>query len=120
MEKQEPVVEALSAARDGVAASAEAVESAGARLTVAEAEVDAEFAEVTDARGRAAGEIPADVLDEYSTLRGQLGGIAVARLEAGQCLGCNLGLSAVEVDRIRGLSPDETVHCEECGRLLVR
>ena len=34
--------------------------------------------------------------------------------------GCHLGLSAVEVDRIRKLSPEEPVHCEECGRLLVR
>jgi hypothetical protein len=36
------------------------------------------------------------------------------------CQGCHLALPAVEVDRIRKLSVDEAVHCEECGRLLVR
>ena len=34
--------------------------------------------------------------------------------------GCHLRLSAVEVDRIRKLAADVLVHCEECGRLLVR
>jgi hypothetical protein len=29
-------------------------------------------------------------------------------------------LSAVEIDRIRHLSLDDPVNCEECGRLLVR
>jgi predicted nucleic acid-binding Zn-ribbon protein len=48
------------------------------------------------------------------------GGIGAARLQGATCLGCNLGLPAVVVDRIRKLDPDEVVHCEECGRILVR
>ena len=64
--------------------------------------------------------MPEDLWPEYDRLRAALGGVAVARLVNGTCQGCHLRLSAVEVDRIRKLSPDEPVHCEECGRLLVR
>jgi predicted nucleic acid-binding Zn-ribbon protein len=60
------------------------------------------------------------LVSEYERLRAGLGGIGVARLEGGRCLGCQLMLSAVERDRLKGLPPDEVVHCEECGRLLVR
>lgn len=119
MERLEPVTEGLGAARDEAVSSTAAVEASAVRLTTAEAEVEVELADATAARAASASGIAAEVLEDYETLRGQLGGIAVARLEAGVCSGCNLGLSAVEVDRIRGLSPDETVHCEECGRLLV-
>ena len=49
-----------------------------------------------------------------------LGGVAVAKLEGNSCRGCHLQLSAVEVGRIRKLDPDVLVHCEECGRILVR
>ena len=53
-------------------------------------------------------------------LRSRLGGVAVARLVGKTCQGCHLQLSAVEIDRIRRLDVDELVHCEACGRLLVR
>ncbi|MDZ7733961.1 MAG: C4-type zinc ribbon domain-containing protein [Acidimicrobiia bacterium] len=59
-------------------------------------------------------------LEEYEKLRRQLGGIGVAPLEGGTCGGCNLTLSAVERDRIKSEPPDAVIHCEECGRLLVR
>ena len=64
--------------------------------------------------------MPDELWPEYDALRSQLGGVAVARLAGATCQGCHLALSAVEVDRIRKLPVDEPVHCEECGRLLVR
>lgn len=91
-----------------------------ARLVAAEAEVDAEIAEVEAARAAAAGKIGAEQLADYERRRAALGGVAVARLVGSSCGGCHLTLSAVEIDRIRKLSPDEPVACEECGRLLVR
>ena len=71
-------------------------------------------------RDKAAAGVPDELWPEYDTLRAQLGGVAVARLVGSTCQGCHLALSAVEVDRIRKLGVDEIVHCEECGRLLVR
>ena len=63
---------------------------------------------------------PTDLMGEYERLREQLDGIAVAELRSGQCLGCHLSLSAVEVDRIKREPADAVVHCGECGRILVR
>jgi hypothetical protein len=95
-------------------------DTAAAALAEAEAAVDAELAEVTAARERVAAEVPAEQLADYEDRRRRLGGIAVARLVGTSCGGCHLTLSAVEVDRLRRLPPDETAACEECGRLLVR
>lgn len=91
-----------------------------AELAETEAEIDAELATVRQERDAIAAEVPEDLWPEYDRLRAQLGGVAIARLAGSTCQGCHLALSAVEVDRIRHLSPDEPVHCEECGRLLVR
>ena len=92
------------------------------RAAIAEDEVvlDAELATVQAERAALVVEVDADLLAEYDQLRHQAGGIAIARLVGGSCGGCHLGLSAVEVDRIKHLPPDEPVHCEECGRLLAR
>ena len=96
----------------------------GARLdgviAAAEAEIDGELAGVMGERDQLASAIPEDMLRTYERLRDRLGGIAVARLEGGQCLGCHLSLPATEVDAIRRAAPDAVVFHEECGRILVR
>ena len=91
-----------------------------ASLAEAEAEIADELESVRKERAEAAAGVPDDLWPEYDLLRSQLGGVAVARLVGTTCQGCHLQLSAVEVDRIRKLGVDEIVHCEECGRLLVR
>jgi predicted nucleic acid-binding Zn-ribbon protein len=120
MELTEPV----DAQRDELAAQREKVDadakSVTATLAAAEAAIVAERAEVQRDRDAAAEKVPGELWPEYDELRAQLGGVAIARLVGTTCQGCHLALSAVEVDRIRKLSPDEPVHCEECGRLLVR
>lgn len=120
MELSEPV----EAHRDQLAAERERLEAESQRLTAelaaAEAEVNAEIESVRREREQAAAAVPDDLWPEYDALRAQLGGVAVARLVGSTCQGCHLALSAVELDRIRKLSVDEPVHCEECGRLLVR
>jgi predicted nucleic acid-binding Zn-ribbon protein len=89
-------------------------------LTVAAAEIDAESDGVRAARTAAIDGVPEELVAEYERLRATLGGVGIARLVGSQCEGCHLNLSAVELDRIRHLDDDEPVHCEECGRLLVR
>lgn len=119
MELTEPVdaeLASLGARRAGLTAEAENV---AAEIAAAEAEIAAELAEVRSGRDAAAVEVPDALWPEYDRLRERFGGVAIARLVGTTCQGCHLGLSAVEVDRIRHLSPDEPVHCEECGRLLV-
>src|ERR687898_620844 len=83
-------------------------------------ELAVELGEVRAEREAAAKSVPDELWTEYDELRSRLGGVAIARLAGTTCQGCHLALSAVEVDRIRKVSLDEAVHCEECGRLLVR
>jgi predicted nucleic acid-binding Zn-ribbon protein len=90
-----------------------------ATLRTAEADIDAELERVLAAREKAASTVPEPLLAEYEQLRSRLRGVGVSRLTNGQCGGCHLRLSAVELDRIRKGPPDAIVHCEECGRLLV-
>ncbi len=82
--------------------------------------IDADLERVQGERDAIAAAIDPELLEEYDKLRPQSGGIAIARLVSGHCGGCHLGLSAVEIDRIKKLPPDAPAHCEECGRLLAR
>jgi predicted nucleic acid-binding Zn-ribbon protein len=119
MEELEPV----DAERAGLLAQRATLDARSTELLAAiaeaEAEIDAELSTVRTGRERAAASVPSELLSEYERLRSRLGGIAVARLNGSNCGGCHLTLSAVEIDRIKSLDPDEPVHCEECGRLLV-
>lgn len=85
-----------------------------------EVAIDGELARVRAERDALAGGIEAELRPQRLVLGEQLGGIAIARLVGGSCGGCHLGLSAVEVDRIKKLPPEAPAHCEECGRLLAR
>lgn len=117
IEEVDAEVEALAAG----AAAAEA-ELAGSReqLTEAEVVVQAEIDQENTARSTEAADIPETALASYEDLRNRMGGVAVARLRNGTCEGCHLGLSAMELDRIRHAPADEVCYCEECGRILVR
>ncbi|MDZ7677055.1 MAG: C4-type zinc ribbon domain-containing protein [Acidimicrobiales bacterium] len=115
----EPVDEARAALDAEASTLAGRRSSVEAQLEDAEREVSAELSEVTAAREAASAEVPAETLQDYEARRKHLGGIAIARLHGTSCGGCHLTLSAVEIDRIRKLPPDEPATCEECGRMLV-
>lgn len=120
MEALEPVDAARAALLSQRGVLDERANGLRAELAEAETEIDAERVTLQQQRAAAATDVDDDLWPEYDKLRDRLGGIAIARLVGSTCHGCHLGLSAVEVDRIRRLSSDEAVHCEECGRLLVR
>lgn len=117
-------IEPLEADLTGLAARRTALDDQGtslrAQIAESEVEIDGEIERVTSERSELAGGIEPELLAEYETLRPQLAGIAIARLVGGSCGGCHLSLSAVEVDRIKRLPPEEPARCEECGRLLAR
>jgi predicted nucleic acid-binding Zn-ribbon protein len=116
-------LEPQDAALASVEAEAEAVLETRtvleAQIAAEESEIARQVAIVTENRLSAAESVPAELLAEYEKLRGHLGGIGVARVVHGTCAGCNLHLSATELDRIHKLTGDELEHCEQCGRLLV-
>lgn len=116
LETEQSALAELEDMRSQVVARREDAEMA---LTAAAAEIDAEAEVARAARDEAVVGVPEEVLAEYERLRKVMGGVGIARLNGSRCEGCHLALSAVEMDRIKHLDSDETVHCEECGRLLV-
>jgi uncharacterized protein len=64
--------------------------------------------------------IPSDLLSLYEKLRADHDGIGAARLYRGQCEGCRIELTPVDISRIRESAADEVIRCEECRRILVR
>lgn len=119
MEQLEPIDARLAELSADRTERATELDTAEAALTAAEAELAVALDAEQSARAARMGEVDAALLAEYETLRAGRGGIGVAKLAGAQCGGCHLGLSAVEVARIRKLGPGEITHCEECGRLLV-
>jgi predicted nucleic acid-binding Zn-ribbon protein len=120
MEQAEPLDADLVTFAAGRATLDEQAMGLLAQIAEAEVAIDAELADVVSKRDEAVTGIPADLLSEYESLRGALGGVGIARLSGNRCEGCHLTLSAVDVDRIRRAPDDEIPHCTECSRLLVR
>ena len=129
MEELESAGTDLAALVDGRDGLASLIATTTERLTIAAAEIDGECERVRSERAAVAQEIAADLLARYDRLRAQIGGVAVARLEATSCLGCHLTLPLMEVDRLRRLpevgeappgSDDKgSATCPSCARILV-
>jgi len=105
------------------------MDSINVRLGAAAGEIDAELEQVRLTRAGVAKDVDSGLLELYERLRTQIGGVAVARLEATSCMGCHLTLPLMEVDRLKRLPemgdapPGEddkgTATCPSCGRILV-
>ena len=120
MEQIEPLDRDLAEMDGSRAALDERSSALRAQIAEEEVAIDDELAAVRAERDSLAADVEPDLLTEYEELRPHSGGIGIARLVGTSCGGCHLSLSAVEIDRIKRLPPDEPVHCEECGRLLAR
>ena len=86
----------------------------------ARAAIEAQARDTGAARAEAAEAVEAVLLVRYEAIRAKNNGIGVARLVGGICGSCRLQLASVELDRIRALSADALVTCEECSAILVR
>jgi predicted nucleic acid-binding Zn-ribbon protein len=119
MEQLEPVETATVTQAAEIERLGAELDRLAMELTAAETELDVELTEVEAHRAEAAQAVPAELLEEYEHIKANSGGVGVAPLTGGQCGGCHIKLSAMEIDRIKKLAPDTVVHCDECGRLLV-
>lgn len=84
------------------------------------AEIDAEVAERDTDRTAAAVGLPADLLAAYEKSRASHGGIGAAALVRRRCTGCSIDVNAADLRAYAAAAEDEVLHCEECGRILVR
>lgn len=91
-----------------------------AEIAAGQAEIDHDLERLRGLRQQAANGLPASLLAEYDRLRASFGGVGVAKLTGNACGGCHLTLAAAEVDRVRKALDHEVMHCDECGRILVR
>jgi predicted nucleic acid-binding Zn-ribbon protein len=119
MVDQEPIDAALAALAGRRAPTQEKADILRAEVAQGQAEIDAELKEARAARASEAALLPTALSDRYEVLRTRLKGTGAARLIGHRCSGCHLELSPVEVDRIRAMSPDTVVTCDQCGRILV-
>lgn len=90
------------------------------RLENAKTEIDKTLADLSTARGALTPKIDSPLLELYEKVRSSADGIGAALLIGNKCDGCHLAINAVELERIKGLAPDEVIRCEECRRILVR
>ena len=90
------------------------------RLKTATDEINKVIADKNTARNLVANQIEKPLLDLYEKIRENGGGVGAATLVGNKCNGCNLSINAVEMERIKSLSKDELLRCEECRRILVR
>jgi uncharacterized protein len=120
METIEPIDDRLKEIASQRASLDERATVARAELAAAEVVIDAEAAEVTAARRIAAEAVAESLMARYERQRARLGGVAIARLEHGHCMGCRVEISRGELDAMLARPPDALVECEHCGRMLVR
>jgi uncharacterized protein len=116
----EPIETRLSGIAAEIAPLHEQADAQRAAVASATAAVDAEIAEASARRVAAAADIDVDAVGRYDKLRSHFGGIAIARIDHGTCLGCNMKISNKELEAIKAAPPDAEVNCDECGRLLIR
>ncbi len=120
MEQLEEIQARVDAAAAACEQTEQSITATNTELAIALEDVDAQLVENSSARAEAITSVPSELLARYEQLRADMGGIAVARLVANSCSGCNLSLSAVEADRMKHLPDDAVVTCDSCGRILIR
>lgn len=115
--------EALGAHLDHARATLDAAEK---ELTAVTERRDAALLDIDSGEGgrhRARDEVvatlPAELLAAYERRRAQQG-TGAALLQARHCQACRLELDRTALSELRTAAPDEIVHCEECGVILVR
>jgi predicted nucleic acid-binding Zn-ribbon protein len=89
------------------------------RRDAALADIDAGETGRARAREAVVADLPADLLTEYDRRRAR-GGTGAALLRERRCGACRLELDRTAIAALRAAPPDEVVHCEECGTVLVR
>ncbi len=112
--------EELQAEVSGIQSEVEALRKAEQELEAVIAaswkEIDLEIGRREARKGEIAPTIPPDLLERYEKLRRTKEGVAVGRLDNGQCGGCHLTLSNAEQLEAAESDPPLCVHCR---RILV-
>lgn len=90
--------------------------SAQAKTGVAAATTEGE--QLGRDRAALAGQMPTELVADYE--RRAARGVGVGLLRRGTCEGCQMVLSANDLNRVRQAAAEEVLSCPECGGILVR
>lgn len=116
LDRRETLQGQLAAAEDELAEARRREEALEGVIGAAWKEIDRALARQEARREEVAAPVPAELMELYEQLRANKQGVAIGRLEGGQCGGCHLSLSAAERRDAAETDPPRCVHCR---RLLV-
>jgi uncharacterized protein len=119
MEQREAVGVDVEHSRSVLATAERELAEITERRDTALADIDAAEAGRRRAREEVVATIPADVLAMYERRR-EARGTGAALLLQRRCQACRLELDRTTLAELKAAAPDEMVHCEECGVILVR
>ena len=91
-----------------------------ARIDSQTQELNSVIAVKADERMKLVPQIDSALVELYEKIRNSSDGVGAALLIGNKCDGCHMVITAVELDKIKGLPDDEVCRCEECRRILVR
>ena len=97
----------------------ESVAKAGDRKAAALADLNSELDVTKKERENVYGQIDKTIIDIYDKLLSH-GRTGAAKLEHGECRGCNLAINPVDLQKILKLPQTEIFRCQECACILVR
>ncbi|CAN5157534.1 hypothetical protein BH23ACT9_BH23ACT9_37940 [soil metagenome] len=116
LEEMTSLVDELSSRRQELE---EQVTDLTARRDAAATDIDAELQQLADRRAAESAGIPEGIVGAYESLRAKRPGRAVARLERRTCTGCQLELTAIELEEIKETATDGLAYCQQCGSIIV-
>lgn len=70
-------------------------------------------------RAEEAGQLDTPILEAYDSLKATRPGRVVARLERRMCTGCQLDLTAIELEEIKEIAQHSLAYCSQCGSIIV-
>lgn len=91
-----------------------------ARIDTQSTELKSHIAEKANTRLSLIPSIDASLVELYEKIRASSDGVGAALLIGNKCDGCHMVITAVELEKIKNLPPDEVWRCDECRRILVR
>jgi predicted nucleic acid-binding Zn-ribbon protein len=115
----EPLDEAVSAIK---AAAQPAVTRRGelqATIAALQASLDEELVALHEQRRERALAVSPELLGRYEAAMQRVGTSGAAQVVAGNCDGCRIALSPLDLDRWKGQPEGSFMSCPECGRLLL-
>ena len=113
-ESSSATVARITGERDQAAAESKEL---GSKVSILNADIDAQLAQHSSQRDQVAADIPADLLSLYDKIRVKNQGVGAASLEGGTCQGCHTKLPQGEIERMR--SEGGLQRCDNCRRIIV-